>query len=72
MTVKEMVANTLYQRYCEAQGMYALTWDDLPGHRKHVWMAVAETALGVRIETIREVRPWQTRPRTVTTERRIA
>lgn len=63
MTVKEMVANALYQRYCEEQLMFAYTWAELPADRKHVWMGVAGAALGFSMETLREVKPWQARER---------
>jgi hypothetical protein len=58
MTADEMNANAAYQAYCEAQLMFALSWDELPGHRRVVWLAVAAA---LRDDTGREVQPWQRR-----------
>ena len=61
MTVLDMAANALYQRHCEAQQMYALTWERLPAHRKEVWRAVANAALDLDVTNLRCVEPWQDR-----------
>ena len=58
MTADELEANAAYQAHCEAQGMFALAWDELPGHRRFVWLAVAAA---LRQDVGREVVPWQRR-----------
>lgn len=59
LSTLDLAANALYQRHCQAQNMYAKTWEALPAPRKEVWRAVANVALDLDVTTLRYMRPWQ-------------